>query len=285
MVLRKNSLHDMDMLRQRIITALFLGIGILAAILFLPNAWLAFVFALVTLVAAWEWAGLLSLPGRVWKVMYVGLVAVSLMAAWMWIRPGHAQVLFLVAVLWWAGAVVMLAAYDPRWLDTVWLQWLMGLSGFVVLVPAWLSLALLHQRHPAMLVFLLLLVCVSDISAYFAGKRFGKSKLAPSLSPGKSREGLWSALVASLVLAVPGMIAIGLDLALWFYFLCLCLITVLVATVGDLFESLLKRRAGVKDSSRILPGHGGVLDRVDSLTAAAPGFVFGVYWVYGYTAS
>ena len=273
------------MLRQRIITALFLAAGILAAILFLPNVWLAFVLALVTLVAAWEWASLISPSGQFWKIAYVVLIAATLVMVWMWVRPGHAHMLFLIAVLWWAGAVIMLAAYDPRWLDTVWLQWLMGLSGFVVLVPAWLSLALLHHHHPAMLVFLLVLVCVSDISAYFAGKRFGKNKLAPSLSPGKSREGLWSALAASLVLAVAGMIAIGLDRALWFYFVCLCLVTVLVATVGDLYESLLKRRAGVKDSSRILPGHGGVLDRVDSLTAAAPSFVFGVYWAYGYTAS
>ena len=148
-----------------------------------------------------------------------GLVAVSLCGGMDGgFRPGHAHVLFLVAVLWWAGAVVMLAAYDPRWLDTVWLQWLMGLSGFVVLVPAWLSLALLHQRHPAMLMFLLLLVCVSDISAILCRQTVReKTSLHPVSARESPAKGLWSALAASLVLAVPGMIAIGLDPALWFY--------------------------------------------------------------------
>lgn len=269
------------MLKQRVITALVLTAGIFACVLLLPTPWLAFVFALVTLLAAWEWADLISLPGMAWKIMYVVLVAVQLVAVWAWVRPEYAHAVFLVAVLWWAGVVVMLAAYEPGWLTTAWLQWLLGLSGFVVLAPAWLSLALLHEHHPAMLVFLLVLVGVSDIAAYFAGRRFGKRKLAPSLSPGKSREGLWSALLASLVLTVPGMYLLGLDKALWIYFVFLSLLTVLVAVVGDLYESLLKRRAGVKDSGTILPGHGGVLDRIDSLTAAAPGFMFGIYWVYG----
>ena len=266
------------MLKQRIITAVVLGAGIFSSALLLPNHWLAFIFALVTLVAAWEWAGLISLPGSPWKIMYVVSVALMLVVAWT--RPEYADTVFLVAALWWAGVVIMLAAYESSWLHTGWLQWLLGLSGFVVLVPAWLSLVFLHKHHPALLIFLLALVCVSDISAYFAGKRFGKSKLAPSLSPGKSREGLWSALAASLMFAIPGMYVLGLDKAVWAYFICLCLMTVLIALVGDLYESLLKRRAGVKDSGTILPGHGGVLDRVDSLTAAAPGFMFGVYWIY-----
>lgn len=278
MVLRKSSLRDCAMLKQRIITAVALGTGIFSAVLFLPNHWLAFIFALVTLFAAWEWAGLISLPGPLWKVMYAALMVVMLVAAW--VRPDYANTVFLVAALWWIGVVIMLAVYESSWLHTGWLQWLLGLSGFVVLGPAWLSLVFLHKHYPALLVFLLILVCVSDISAYFAGRRFGKNKLAPSLSPGKSREGLWSALAASLVFAIPGMYVLGLDKAVWLYFVCLCLITVLIALVGDLYESLLKRRAGVKDSGTILPGHGGVLDRIDSLTAAAPSFMLGVYWVY-----
>ena len=269
------------MLRQRIITALFLGAGIFSVILFLPNQWLAAVFAVVTLLAAREWANLISLPGQLWKITYVALLAVMLIVVWTWVRPDHAHTVFLIAVLWWAGAVIMLAAYEPGWLHTGWLQWILGLSGFVVLVPTWLSLVILHKQYPALLVFLLVLVGASDTSAYFAGKRFGKNKLAPSLSPGKTREGLWSALIISLVLAVPGMYALGLDKAVWIYFLCLSLVTVLAALIGDLFESLLKRRAGVKDSGTILPGHGGILDRIDSLTAAAPGFMLGVYWIYG----
>ena len=133
----------------------------------------------------------------------------------------------------------MLAMYDTKWLQAEWLKHVLVASGFIVLVPAWLALTVLHKQGPKLLMFLLALVWIADIAAYFVGKRFGKNKLAPNLSPGKS----------------------------------------LISVVGDLYESLLKRSAGVKDSGRILPGHGGVLDRIDSLTAAAPGFVLGMLWV------
>ena len=138
---------------------------------------------------------------------------------------------------------------------------------------------MLHERNPIMLMFLLALIWVADIAAYFIGKRFGKNKLVPELSPGKSHEGLWAALAASLTLAILGAYLFELDKKVWIYFGCLCLLTALISVVGDLYESLLKRKAGVKDSGRILPGHGGILDRIDSLTAAAPGFVLGLYWM------
>ena len=267
------------MLRQRVITGIALGAGILTGVLLLPNAWLALAFAMVSLLAAWEWARLTALPGTLWRGVYVLAVAVLLMAAWVY--PEHARTVFLVAVLWWAASVILLAAYEPGWLHTRWLWGLLGLSGFVVLVPTWLAVVHLHAQHPALLVFLLVLVSMSDVFAYFAGRRYGKNKLAPSLSPGKTREGLWGALLGALPLVLAGMYVLGLDRAAWIYFLGLSLVCVLLAVIGDLYESLLKRRAGAKDSGTILPGHGGVLDRIDSLTAAAPCFMFGVYWLHG----
>lgn len=267
------------MLKQRVITAVALGAGVLSCILFLPGYWLALVFALVTLLAAWEWASLIALPSTPLKVIYVLVVAVMLVAAWVYSE--HAQTVLLIAVLWWAASVILVAVYEPSWLHTSWLWGLLGLSGFVVLVPAWLGLVHLHEQHPALLIFLLVLVSVADISAYFVGKRFGKTKLAPNLSPGKSREGFGGALLACFVLALFGMYALGLDKTVWVYFVCLCLVCVLLVAVGDLYESLLKRRAGAKDSGTILPGHGGLLDRIDGLTAAAPCFMFGVYWLHG----
>ena len=124
--------------------------------------------------------------------------------------------------------------------------------------------------------FLLALVWVADIAAYFVGKRFGKNKLAPALSPGKSREGVLGALLASIVMAIIGlqMFTFGKQASL--YFIGLCVLTALISVVGDLYESLLKRNAGAKDSGTILPGHGGILDRVDSITAAAPGYLLGL---------
>jgi len=175
--------------------------------------------------------------------------------------------------------VILLSVYESNWLQTAWLQRMLGFSGFVVLVPSWLALTSIHRQGPIMLMFLLVLVWITDIAAYFVGKRFGKTKLAPKLSPGKSREGLWGALMASILLAIVGVRLFDLDMNVWVYFGCLCLLTALISVVGDLYESLLKRRAGVKDSGRILPGHGGILDRIDSLTAAAPGFVLGLYWL------
>lgn len=267
------------MLRQRVITAIPLGAGVLACVLLLPTPWLALAFAMVSLLAAREWARLIDLPATPWRVLYVLAVAAGLAGAWVY--PEHARTVFLAAVLWWTACVVLLAAYEPGWLHARWLRGLLGLSGFVVLVPTWLGVVHLHAQRPGLLIFLLVLVSMADVFAYLAGRRYGKNKLAPSLSPGKTREGLWGALLGSLPLVLAGMYVLGLDRAVWVYFLCLSLVCVLLSVIGDLYESLLKRRAGAKDSGTILPGHGGVLDRIDSLTAAAPCFMFGVYWLHG----
>jgi len=267
------------MLEQRIIVAVILGALIILAVFTLPNYLLNFIFALVVLLGAWEWADLSGLSGVGWKVFYIAFVSALLVVTKAFAEPHHVRAILLIAALWWAGVVVMLAMYETHWLQKDWLQQVLGYSGFIVLVPAWLALDYLHKEDPDVLMFLLALVWVVDITAYFAGKWFGKKKLAVQLSPGKSREGLWAALLASLVLVIAGIYLLELDKIMWFYFGCLCLLTALISVVGDLYESLLKRNAGVKDSGKILPGHGGMLDRIDSLTAAAPGFALGSYWM------
>lgn len=267
------------MLKQRIITAIILGAIIVLAIFKLPNYLLALIFAVITLLGAWEWANLIGLSQLIWKIIYIVFVCALLAATWVFAKPYHVHTILLAASLWWASVVVMLAVYDTSWLQADWLQRLLEFSGFIVLVPAWLALTNLHKQGPGILMFLFALVWVADIAAYFTGKRYGKNKLAPKLSPGKSCEGLWGALIASLILAILGVYLFKLDKSVWLNFGCLCLVTALISVVGDLYESLLKRKAGVKDSGSILPGHGGVLDRIDSLTAAAPGFVLGLYWM------
>ncbi|MCZ6565710.1 MAG: phosphatidate cytidylyltransferase [Gammaproteobacteria bacterium] len=267
------------MLKQRIITAIVLGAAIVWAIFKLPNHLLALVFGGITLLGAWEWAGLIGLSHFLWRIIYVVFVVALMALTWVFAGPHQVHIILLVAGLWWASVVILLSVYESKWLQTAWLQRMLGFSGFVVLVPSWLALTSIHRQGPIMLMFLLVLVWITDIAAYFVGKRFGKTKLAPKLSPGKSREGLWGALMASILLAIVGVRLFDLDMNVWVYFGCLCLLTALISVVGDLYESLLKRRAGVKDSGRILPGHGGILDRIDSLTAAAPGFVLGLYWL------
>ncbi len=270
------------MLKQRVVTAIIFGAIIVVSIFKMPNSWLAILFAAITLLGAWEWASLIAPQNLTRKLLYVVFMAALILVTWMLAKPYHIKITLLIAGLWWALVVIFLTVFDSNWLQAAWLQNLLEVSGFIVLVPAWLALVELHQQDhmgPMKLMFLLVLVWVADISAYFVGKRFGKTKLAPELSPGKSREGLWGALTASIIIAVLGIYLFKLDTKIWFYFGCLCLLTALISVVGDLYESLLKRHAGVKDSGTILPGHGGVLDRIDSLTAAAPGFVLGLYWV------
>jgi phosphatidate cytidylyltransferase len=208
--------------------------------------------------------------------------------------------LLLVSLLWLAAELVSYPDYSLWFFSGVVLWWCLvsiylvriqriescgrsfslysAMAGFFVLVPAWAAINSIHsggERGPILTLFMLILIWVADSGAYFSGHRWGKSKLAPIVSPGKTREGLYGALAGSVVCAV----ALSWWLGEWsqlHWLVLLCLATVLISVVGDLFESLFKRQAGAKDSGAILPGHGGVLDRIDSVTAAAPLFLLGL---------
>jgi phosphatidate cytidylyltransferase len=267
------------MLKQRVITAVILGAFFVVAIFKLSSSLLAIIFAAVTLIGAWEWSALIGLKKSVLKIFYVALMGAAMLLTWNFVQPQYENTLLMLVSLWWAGVIILLALYKSSWLQSSWLKKLFVLSGFIVLVPVWLALTRLHEQGPETLMFLLALVWVADIAAYFVGKRFGKNKLAPALSPGKSREGVMGALLASVVMAIIGLQMFTFSKQASLYFIGLCVLTALISVVGDLYESLLKRNAGVKDSGTILPGHGGVLDRVDSITAAAPGYLLGLYWI------
>lgn len=264
---------------QRIITGAALGIFIVYLVFFLSNLYIALIFAFIAVIGAWEWASLTGPPGMIWKIFYTFVFSIILAVTWIYAAPENVYLIFLVSALWWAAIVFMLMIYNSHWLQTEWLKLFLALSGFIVLIPAWLALRTLHQQGPSVLMFLLALVWIADIAAYFTGKIFGKHKLAPELSPGKTKEGLYGALAASSIVSIAGIYLFKIDKGSWILFGILCLLTALISVVGDLYESMLKRRAGVKDSGKILPGHGGVLDRIDSLTAAAPGFVLGMLWI------
>ena len=267
------------MLKKRIITALILAPLIILAIFKLTNDQLAVFFAFITLVGAWEWSNLIGYTQIAKKLIYVFFIAISIMAVWIYIYDQHELVFFTIVGVWWVVLLFVLMTYKSEWLKSKLLQKILMLSGFIVLVPAWFGLVKLHDYGIAMLLFFLVIVWAADIAAYFVGKRFGKNKLAPELSPGKSREGLIGALLASVLVAYFGIQLFSLDKNTWLLFISLCVFVALISVVGDLYESLLKRSAGVKDSGKILPGHGGVLDRIDSITAAAPIYVLGLKWV------
>lgn len=257
------------MLKQRIITALALGAIALLVIFFVPQTAMMAILALLVIAGAWEWSAFLGSTNRAVRFAYVALVAAGIAATWLlWDQAALRDALLYAAVVWWLVAFFWIISL-PGTVNSA----AAGLAGLLVLVPAWLALVRLHAYSPELLLFLLLLVVAADVGAYFSGRRFGKNKLAPRVSPGKTWEGVIGGVVGAIVVA-----AIGLS---WFNvpalpFMGLSVVVIFASIVGDLTESLFKRHAGVKDSGSLLPGHGGVLDRVDSVTAAAPVFLVGI---------
>ena len=261
-----------DSLRKRIITAAILIALLLIVLLALPALATVSLITLAVLTGAWEWSGFLKAKGRLPRAGYVLLVALLLAPAWELASSRTGLEWFLgAAFLWWLAALgwVALAPHRVR-------TWSAALAGLCALVPAWLALVRMRLdsgRGAQWVLFLLVLVWFADIGAYFAGRHFGRRRLAPQVSPGKTWEGVLGGLAASVPVAVLG--------GLWFRvprgaFLGVCLTAVAFSVVGDLTESLLKRFAGIKDSGTLFPGHGGIMDRIDSLTGAAPVLLLGL---------
>ncbi len=264
------------MLKTRIVTAIILLALFLLALFFLPPlGWAALVIVMVMQGTA-EWARLSLLSGKAASVYWWLTLALMLLIVGLNMQyPGQTGVLHLliygVSALLWIFVV-------PAWLISGWQMrqpLLMALTGWAVLIPTGLAMMDLRAQNPSLLLALMGLVWVADIAAYFAGRRFGKNKLAPSISPGKTWEGVIGALlgvsVYVLLLAwlawISGLFTLrqmlpSLLLASWWW--------VGLAVIGDLFESAIKRQAGVKDSGALLPGHGGLLDRIDALTSTLP---------------
>jgi len=267
---------------RRILTALVLIPPLLAALFTLPTFWLAFLFGAFILAGAREWGALTGLRTATGRGLYVvSLTVFGAAAVHALLRDPSAVVpLLAAAVLWWLWALIELWRHPAP--EAGWLATRIGrqVSGFCALVPAWVGLVYLHAadaRAPALLLFLLVLVWTADTAAYFFGWAFGRHKLAPRISPGKTVEGALGALGAVALLAYAcGTIVWRFEGAALAGWLALAVVAAALSIVGDLVESKLKRVAGVKDSGRLLPGHGGVLDRIDALTAAAPVFAAGL---------
>ena len=261
-----------ESLRTRIITALILAAAFLAVLFWLPPAATVAVLTALVLAGAWEWSAFLRVPAQPIRVAYVALVGLLLPLAWYATgSPEGRNIILGVAVLWWLGAFGWIV-FAPRSVTA----WSAAVAGLLALVPAWVALVRLRldQPHGAeWVLFALLLVWVADIGAFFAGKRFGRIRLAPDVSPGKTWEGVFGGAAVSAMVAIAGGIWFAVPL---YWFLPLCLAVVAFSIVGDLTESLLKRFAGVKDSGTLFPGHGGVMDRIDSVTGAAPVLFLGL---------
>jgi phosphatidate cytidylyltransferase len=261
-----------ESLRKRIITALVLAAALLAVLLWLPPAATVVVLTALVLMGAWEWSAFLRLPAALLRAAYVALVALLLPVVWyVTATPEGRNVVLAAAVIWWLGALFWIV-FAPRCVSA----WSAALAGLLALVPAWLALVRLRldlPRGAEWVLFALLLVWVADIGAFFFGRRYGRVRLAPEVSPGKTWEGVLGGTAVSAVVAIVGSLWFEVPL---YVFLPLCLAAVAFSIIGDLTESLLKRFAGVKDSGTLFPGHGGVMDRIDSVTGAAPVLFFGL---------
>ena len=267
------------MLLQRILTALVLAPLAILIILLPPTGIFAIIVALAFLAAWWEWAELSGLNGRSWRVVL--LVVAAAVFALLW--RAHATVLtpllLAAGVAWWLLACLWLRHFAFAAAPTRENLALKLLAGAFVIFPAWVALVSIHARAPHghwWTLLALVIVWASDIGAYFSGRTFGKRKLAPQISPGKTWAGAYGAMVAGVLVAGAGGWLLGVRGAALVALALLAAVTVAVSIVGDLIESLMKRHAQVKDSGTIFPGHGGLMDRLDSVFAALPVFAAGL---------
>lgn len=266
------------MLWQRVVTALLLLPLILGAIFFLPNNLFALAMVVPVLIAGREWAAMAGLCGNT----FLGLLGLSLVGVFgiEQLAANVAVPLLYVAALFWAWALFLVVRYPAV---TGWFRQraTMYLVGLVLLVPAWYAVVQLQGLAHGGWILLGAFVIVwgADVGAYFAGRAFGRHKLAPLVSPGKSIEGAIGGVATTLAIAFAVSRHLDLSNAGTVQLLALVLVSTFASILGDLFESMSKREAGVKDSGTLLPGHGGMLDRIDSVTCALPVFALGLQLV------
>jgi phosphatidate cytidylyltransferase len=268
------------MLKHRILTAIVLiPIFVFLVLKLSPTAFYIFT-ALIVLWGAWEWSFFMGIKQFPYHLIYPFFIIVVLMLAYLF---PITSILYL-ALAWWLIATCLVIAYpksNPLLGNDVVVR---GLMGLFVLVPCWLAVNFIRNgtHGISILLFLFVLIWGADSGAYFAGKKWGRNKLIPEVSPGKTWEGFWGALLTTALIVVCGLVIFKVPYPTWPIAMLWCMLTVLFSILGDLFESMMKRRAGLKDSGHLLPGHGGILDRIDSLTAAAPVFALGLiisHWI------
>jgi len=263
------------MLGQRILTALGLVAVLALVLLVLPPALALAALGLLILAGAWEWSAFAGIETPLARGAY--LLACAAAMALLWRLTDQVSDFERAMAVTMAGWVLLFAwiALAPRRGNA----WLAGIAGIWALVPTWVALSRLYlqaDRGADLVIFVLVLAWAADIGAYFVGRRFGQLRLAPVVSPNKTWEGVIGGLVAGFAVALAGRAWFDLPPVA---FLSLCTAAVLVSVVGDLLESMFKRQRGMKDSGALLPGHGGVLDRIDSLTSSVPLLALGLAWL------
>lgn len=258
------------MLKARILTAV-VALALVGVVLFvLPVRYAEIIIGLLLLAGAWEWSSFLKTSSSRLRSFYTALIGICLVAV-DFASAEQTNLLLLVACAWWVVAFLWTFRYPTAIPEVV--RWI---SGVLVIVPLFAALVALLRLGVEYLIFVLLIVWLADGGAYFAGKKFGRVKLAPSISPNKTWEGVVGGMVLVAALAVAAALFRDIPVNVLLPF---CLAAGAISVIGDLTVSMFKRTAGVKDSGSLFPGHGGVLDRIDSVAAAAPLFVLGLVWL------
>jgi phosphatidate cytidylyltransferase len=286
------------MLLKRIITASVLATLIALAVFKLPMEYFSLLIGLVTLLAAWEWCNLADVTSLVKRVLFLLVLILPMLGIQFWTQileliaqtvdwpdvrdySGILEWLVIPPVLFWILVMILIRNTPTGVLNLQLKTRYKAFIGWFILLSAWMFLSRLRAFYGTeMTMYFLILIWAADISAYFAGKKWGTTKLAPEISPGKTVAGMYGALISGLVCAVVLSLIYGFNLMIASDFVLLSVLTVLISIYGDLFVSVVKRQRGVKDSGSLLPGHGGVLDRIDSLIAAIPFFYGCIYFVY-----
>ena len=254
-------------MKERIITGVILGLVVLWAIFYLNSYYFNIAVAVILLLASWEWSGFVEKANMLVRVVYLIVMAILIYLS---------QYLLLatlyVSLLFWLVAFAMVVIY-PKCQSVLTAKYTIALMGVFSIVPFTGAIGLLHAQRPVLLLMVMLVVTLADTGAYFVGKRYGKHKLAPVISPKKTMEGLVGGLVFGVLVGVLCALLVSQSWYQQALLIIFSVVVVLVALLGDLFESMIKRHCGIKDSGNILPGHGGMLDRMDSLFAALPIFV------------
>ena len=286
------------MLIQRTITALILATLIALAVFELSNENFSLVLALISVLASWEWCNLSGVQSGLKRALFLMILIVPMSGIFFWTQlleliaeafdwtdvrtySGVLEWFVIPPVILWIGLMVLIRKAPTSLLVLqIGTRYKLMLGWFLILAT-WMFLSRLKAFYgPEMAMYLLLLIWTADVSAYFVGKKYGKNKLAPEISPGKTVEGFYGAMFAGIVCAVILSLIYKFPFMIASDFILLSALTVLTSIYGDLFFSLIKRQRGVKDSGSLLPGHGGILDRIDSLVAATPIFYAGVYLIY-----
>lgn len=283
------------MTRTRLLAALVMAPLAIAAVLLLSTPWMAALSAAAFLIGLWEWLRLAEIDDPIARGVLL-VVNLLLMVALVWASrsaTGGSLILFklmiLLGVIWWLLAVIWLRHYDFASDHDTHARIFKLAAATLSVVPAWCALVFIHSggeipatataaaaaNGPSWLLVALMIVWAADSGAYFAGRKFGRTKLSPRISPNKTVEGLVGGVIAGMIVALAAAPFAGASMKQLPYVAIVAIWTILFSVVGDLYESLLKRHVGAKDSSHLIPGHGGVLDRIDSVLAALPVFALG----------